>query len=304
MWHVRLMRTAAVLALLTLVPAALPLANDAPADVQANPVTPLSAVLVQRRLSYDLDAVRRGEDMVPAVFERRLPGWLPAIEDTRERKETFLKLVLPIVLEANSRIHARRLKLLEISWLVRNGIALPPVSQAWLETTARDYKVDLAADGGLDELLRRVDIVPASLALAQAITESGWGSSRFAQKGNALFGQRIWSQGGGIVPKARASEETFEVRAFRSLSQSVREYMRNLNTHDAYADLRALRADLRRTEGRVDGYELAAGLTSYAETGDEYVEVLRTIMQANSLQDFETARIEGTRLPSLAFRAY
>ncbi len=250
----------------------------------AAPPTPHSAVLwEQGRLSYDLDAVRRGAALPPPVFATALPEDIGEIADTAQKKRTFIRLVLPLVMEANARILANRHRLLEIS---RQGV-LTREDRLWIQELAWDYGMDGTPRDLVRPLLLRVDIIPPSLAIAQSITESGWGTSRFAQDGRALYGQRTWSRGDGIVPERRRSGENFEVKAFRSLLESVNAYMRNLNTHPAYAELRRARAEMRREGRLIDGYRLAGHLTRYAETGQVYVDDLRLIMRVNDLRDFD-----------------
>ncbi len=241
------------------------------------------------QLNYDLDAVRRGEAAAPAVFATALPGDIGSIRDVRQKKRTFIRLVLPLVLESNNRIMAKRRHLENIAesgWISADD-------RAWLRELAYDYDVDPDAANLIERLLHRVDIIPPSLAIAQSITESGWGTSRFARKGRALYGQRTWSKGAGIVPKARRSGQTFEVKAFRSLLESVTNYMRNLNTHPAYRDLRNRRAKMRAANQTIDGYQLASGLRLYAETGTRYVKEIRTLIRVNRLKDFDNAEIHG-----------
>jgi Bax protein len=248
-----------------------------------------------RKLDYDLAAVRRGDAPVPAVFVSELPETLRQINDVATMKQTFIRLVLPLVLESNTRLLAKRERVLELEHrLIEQRLPLTREHRAWLAELVADYRVEAGEPAAQIAALRmRVDIVPPSLALAQAVTESGWGRSRFAVRGNALYGQRTWSEGAGIVPHARAEGENFEVRAFRSLLQSVQMYMRNINRHPAYEELRARRAALRAAGEPVDGWTLAGGLTRYAETGEEYVEMLRDIIVANRFRDFDDAWIEG-----------
>ncbi|MDF1722796.1 MAG: glucosaminidase domain-containing protein [Minwuia sp.] len=248
-----------------------------------------------RKLAYDLAAVRKGDAAVPAVFVSRLPEELREIDDVRAMKRTFIRIVLPLILESNARLLAKRQQLMTLqSRLVRQDGELSAEQRNWLAELSDDYRVDAGEpEMQISGLLQRIDVVPPSLALAQAVTESGWGRSRFALRGNALYGQRTWSEGDGIVPRERADGASYEVRAFRSLLQSVQGYMRNINRHDAYDELRDRRAALRRAGKPVDGWTLAAGLTRYAETGQEYVEMLRTIIEVNRFRDFDDAWIEG-----------
>ena len=161
------------------------------------------------------------------------------------------------------------------------------VDRAWLAELTDRYKVD---GGDVDELLRRVDAVPPSLALAQAAIESGWGTSRFAVEGNALFGQRTWDRGDGIAPAERAVGATHAVKAFPSLADSVGAYMLNLNRASAYRKFRDRRAELRRRGGPLSGLELAETLTLYSTERANYVRKVAAIIRQNRLQAFDPCR--------------
>lgn len=140
-----------------------------------------------------------------------------------------------------------------------------------------------------DELLARLDIVPVSLALAQAAEESGWGTSRFAAEGNALFGQWAWGENAIRPQNQREGLGDYGIAAFETPLESVRAYMHNLNTHPAYAELRARRAEMRRDDETLSGWELANTLTRYSERGQDYVDTLHTIMRVNRLADTDSA---------------
>lgn len=241
------------------------------------------------RLNYDLTAVREQRAAVPAVFATTLPSGLGELRDVRLKKRSFIRLVLPLILESNNRILAKREHLQGLA----RKTALRAGDRTWLAELAEDYDLDPETPELIDELLLRVDAIPVSLAIAQSITESGWGTSRFARNGRALYGQRTWSRGGGLVPERRREGEKYEVKAFRSLLESVEAYMRNLNTHPAYQDLRILRAEYRAAGKRPSGHALAAGLDRYAETGMQYVEELRMLMRVNRLADFESAELDA-----------
>ena len=136
-----------------------------------------------------------------------------------------------------------------------------------------------------------MDEVPVSLALAQAAKETGWGTSRFAIEGNALFGQWTWS-GEGIKPAgADSSDGNHKVMKFKVLKASVRAYQRNLNTHNSYREFRLARAIMRDNEEELDSLTLANYLDKYAATGKEYTIVLKKIIQQNSLKDFDKVKL-------------
>ena len=240
-------------------------------------------------LNFDISDVRTGANSVPRVYLSKLPGGLKSAADVNQRKALFIKTVLPLVLRANEEIQAQRYRLQAIAAGRGNGDTLAGPDKAFLADLFEAY--DLLDSNDIDELLRRVDTLPASLALAQAAEESGWGTSRFARQGNAVFGQRTFGGTRGIVPLRRPDGRRFKVRAFNGLYASVRSYMRNLNTHFAYAPLRRLRARLNARGRMVRGLELANSLQRYSERGGHYVDTIRTIIRVNKLQDFDHARL-------------
>jgi Bax protein len=128
--------------------------------------------------------------------------------------------------------------------------------------------------------MRRVDIIPVELALIQAAKESGWGASRFARMGYNMYGQRCFKKGCGIVPNDRAEDKVFEVVKFKSVRDSVRSYMHNLNISHAYHDLRTMRFALRENEKVPDGYSLIPGLPLYSERRDAYLVELQDMILA------------------------
>ncbi|MDE1149002.1 MAG: glucosaminidase domain-containing protein [Azospirillaceae bacterium] len=171
------------------------------------------------------------------------------------------------------------------------GAALSPLDQVWLARLAGRYGMDPTRKIDMDALLRRVDAVPVSMALAQAAEESGWGTSRFALHGNALFGQLTWSEEEkeGITPRNRHPGDTSRFRKFEDLLECVRVYMQNLNTHDAYAQFRATRASLRKQGKPLDTMLLLTTLDRYSELGPVYVKSLKSLIRSNSLRDFDQA---------------
>lgn len=250
--------------------------------------------------TFDLRKVRAGRAAVPRVFVAALPGALSTLNATDARKDLFVMTLLPLVLDENERIAAARARLMDIAYHMDAGVELATQDMEWLAELAADYGVELSAANAVEELIRRVDRVPPSLALAQAAEESGWGTSRFARKGNAVFGQRTWSQGAGIVPRQRAAGERHEVRTFGTLGQSIAAYMRNLNTHPAYATLRRVRATMHRDGRPLSGYALAVTLQRYSERGVEYTKTVRRIIRANRFGDFDDARLRGQRVAALS----
>lgn len=245
-------------------------------------------------LNYDLEAVRQGRAPVPRVYLAALPDDLKALSDVGHRKSLFLRSLLPIVLRENELLRAQHSRLLAMRSLRAQGRPLGHADRRWLETMAARY--DTGTDD-LDALLRRVDAVPPSIALAQAAMESGWGSSRFAREGNAIFGQWTWSEGdAGIVPRARTVGASYRIRAFETVADSVRAYLHNINTAGAYRQFRALRAQMRRESEPLDGIRLAAGLSRYSVERGVYVRKLRSLIAHNRLHELNRARLSGTYL--------
>lgn len=237
-------------------------------------------------MGYELDLIREGDAPVPRVLIAALPEDLDVIRQVELKKSVFFKTTLPLILMENEKIAADRQRLLNLVDVVRGGRDLGPSDAAWLAQLAQRYK---ATVDDLDTLIARVDEIPVSLAMAQAAEESGWGTSRFAQTGNALFGQWTTADDEGLIPKDRKEGMTHKVKAFDSLSDSVAGYMRNLNTHGAYKSLRAERASMRDRGIELNGRELAGTLTKYSERGEKYVKSIRLIIDANDLNELDSA---------------
>ena len=229
-------------------------------------------------VEYDLGQVRTKKVVKPIYFTQ-FPKDLDALKNTQLKKETFIKIVLPLIVAENERILADREKLII---LTDKKFTTDPEKQ-WLRQKLMEYKVK---KGNLKELLVRMDIIPTSIALAQAAKESGWGTSRFALEGNAIFGQWTWS-GQGIAPLDRASNKNHKILKFPILRASVKAYKNNLNTHKSYAKFREKRSDLRKKNKKVLGLELTSTLNNYAQTGSEYTKILNKIIRQNRLTDFE-----------------
>ncbi len=245
-----------------------------------------------KTLGYDLDRVRAGNAAVPRLFLASLPGDIRNIRETRVRKSLFFKSVLPLVLQANEEILRERRRLWSIHFQQSLDRKLGPADRLWLMVMAERYNVKR---GDLDALLKRVDIIPPSLALAQAAEESGWGTSRFVREGNAVFGQWTFSDSGNLVPARRDDGKLHRIRVFSSLLDSVRAYARNLNTHGAYRGFRRQRHDLRLKGAPLDGLLLVNNLKSYSQRGEKYVETIRTLIETNNLHRLDDARLRDAK---------
>ncbi|WP_101757522.1 glucosaminidase domain-containing protein [Oceanicoccus sp. KOV_DT_Chl] len=210
-------------------------------------------------------------------------------QSVKEKKTAFFNFVLQFVREENRRIAKLREALLRLQ---QNSEQLTQKERIWLKSLAEYYRVKVEAKAMtrvIAELTLRVDQIPPSLALAQAANESAWGTSRFAIEGNNLFGQWCFSKGCGLIPDGRISGAMHEVASFDSPKQSVESYIRNINAGRAYKDLRSIRAQLRQEQQPISGYELAAGLMSYSERGEDYIKEVRRMMRINKLSRFDIA---------------
>ena len=257
-------------------------------QVQLRPISPRTADELAgffRDASYTLTDIRQGE-AVPAIKVDRVPADL-GNKDGNERKQLFITAILPVVLEVNQRVLAERDQLVAL----RDKIAADPFSMTaieriWLEDLADRYE---STPDRIDELLRRVDIVPPSMAIAQGGVESGWGTSFAARTGNALFGQIQtvgrhsvavpWKPGSGMP------------QPFSSVGEATEAYITNLNTHPAYAPFRNTRASMRERGEQLEGYRLIGTLLRYSERGLNYVQFVRQIMRENELSDFDKAKL-------------
>tara|TARA_B100001057_G_scaffold499364_1_gene609718 strand:- start:4039 stop:5088 length:1050 start_codon:yes stop_codon:yes gene_type:complete len=232
--------------------------------------------------NYILKEVRE-KKLVKPVALTLLPNEIKMIEDTKKRKDFFIQIVLPLVLKENNNIKIDRKRLFSIINKNNNS----DLEKKWLTNKYKQYGV---ASKDLSSLKIRMDEVPVSLAIAQAAKETGWGTSRFAQEGNALFGQWTWS-GEGLKPKEADKNEGHKVMKFNVLQASVRAYQRNLNTHSSYIEFRKARAKLRDQGKPLDSLILSKYLNEYAETGEQYVDVLQKIIKQNNLKDFDDAKL-------------
>ena len=227
---------------------------------------------------YTLERVRAETAAVPRVLASVLPRDLPQIESADQRKQVFINMLLPLLLAENERILANRERVAGLRERVLEAEPLAGADLDWLAAMAQRYGTGV---GDLDELLRRVDAVPPSLAIAQAALETGWGTSRVAQRGNAMFGQM------------EMRDAIFAVKTFDDLASAVSAYTHNLNTNRAYANFRAERANFRERGLDADGHELALHIARYSERGMDYVRDVRVIIRSNNLRPLERAKLEG-----------
>ena len=267
----------------------LPLAH-AEQTIEVRSARDLEALFV--RLQYTPSDWHAGVRTVPRIYLADIPTTWREKESKEitvaEKKQLFFRLLAPIVLYVNERILEERVRVETLSRQAAQGRPLTPADQVWLRELAAHYQVP---PDRMDELLRRVDLIPPSLALAQGASESGWGTSRFADEGNSLFGQ--WSWSGGIKPSEQrtAAHGDHRIAAFESTGMSVASYALNLNTHATYRDFRVKREDLRRQGQPLRGEELADTMIRYSERGQAYVNELKALMRQNRLEVADEARL-------------
>ena len=254
--------------------------DDLPSDTVR-----LSASTIEqlfKETDYNLKKVRKTK-LVKPVKLSLLPNEMKMIESTQKRKNLFIQIILPLIIEENNRIKLNRIKLFSILNKNHNSNS----EKKWLDEKFKQYGV---MNKDLSTLKIRMDMIPVSLAIAQAAKETGWGTSRFALEGNALFGQWTFS-GEGIKPADADNNATHKVMKFKILKSSVRAYQRNLNTHSGYKEFRLARAELRDKKRNLNGLILATYLDKYAETGKEYVKIIKQIIQQNDLTDFDDVKL-------------
>jgi len=235
-----------------------------------------------RETDYNLINVRKTKLVQPFPIAH-LPEEMKIIQGIKKKKNLFIKIILPLILEENNKVKLDRKKLFAILNKSNNSAA----EKRWLNQKFKQYGV---LNKDLLTLKIRMDIVPVSLAIAQAAKETGWGKSRFALEGNALFGQWTWS-GEGIKPAGADENTTHKVMKFKVLKTSVKAYLRNLNTHSSYKRFRLIRAVLRDNEKSLDSLILANYLDKYAETGEKYIIILKKIIKQNNLKDFDDVKL-------------
>ncbi len=236
--------------------------------------------------AIDLGAIRAGSSAVPRLYLARLPADMADFDTPAGRKNLFLRAMLPLILLVNEHLTRLRGEVLRIADLVASEEPLGPEDRDLLDRLMEWYGVQ---NGQIDVLIRRVDAVPPSLALAQAAIESGWGTSRFAQIANAVYGQHAFADD---KPQVEHPVEGIPpIRAFPDLISSVSTYMHNLNSHRAYRGFRSERAKMRAAGKALDADALAAALVRYSERGEDYVAAVREIMRPNKLSQFDSARL-------------
>lgn len=228
-------------------------------------------------------------DLSPRPTADPLPAF-SELEAGPERKQAFIEYLTPVVRAINEEVAKRRAAVLALENKIAVGDALDAEEAEWLDRMILRYRVEPGDDAEqVADLKRRVDGIPPSLAVAQAALESNWGSSRFAREGNNLYGKWCFTAGCGIVPARRAEGATHEVEAYDDAADATRAYMHHLNSHPIYETLRDRRAAAREAGERPQGSDLAAGLVLYSAKGEEYVSMIRGVINTNELETLSVA---------------
>ena len=205
--------------------------------------------------------------------------------DITEKKRAFFAYLQPEIQRQNEIILKERAMVFALKEALLHQQDFNQHQQQVFNKLAKKYQFTgdkkLSLEHTLETLIRRVDTIPEALILVQAANESGWGASRFAQQGYNFFGLWCFKKGCGFVPKRRNTDAVHEVAKFRDLSHAVMTYTRNLNRHYAYKDLRIIRQNLRQADKPVSAKALAAGLSSYSERGQEYIDELLSMLRVN-----------------------
>ena len=206
-----------------------------------------------------------------------------SIKDPKTKKKAFFDYLRPAIKAQNAYLTKTREYIESLQEKHASGALLSNFERSELTFLRQEYRVntELNLEQTFAELLRKIDIIPAELVLIQSANESAWGTSRFAQQGYNFFGLWCFVKGCGFVPKQRIEGAQHEVAKFKNLDRAVYIYMRNLNRHYAYAELRKIRAGLRQNNQAIDAFAIVDGLGSYSERGESYIEELKDMMRTN-----------------------
>ena len=255
-----------------------------PSDVTVDYISESSEMIeIFKKYQFSVDNLLNNQSANLIIFSS-LPKDFMEIQPVIERKRLFINTLIPIIYSENLQILNDRKKILDW-WRESDGENFSrDFWPQWLFELSEKYG---SSDSNLGNLLVRVDIIPISLALAQAAIESGWGTSRYSREGNAIFGQYTFDESRGLKPKDRNENDQFFIKKFSNLSESVRSYLKNINTHLAYADFREERKKLRMSGENLSGYKLVNFLKDYSERKEFYIKDVKEIMTSNNFQKFD-----------------
>ncbi|MGM0370230.1 MAG: glucosaminidase domain-containing protein [Bacillota bacterium] len=228
---------------------------------------------------------------IPNLRIVKFPEDINQINNNTHKKNIFLNILAIGTYHANQNLLQQRNKLKKIINQYHVFENLSTKDKEWLEEkfSTYDIKKEKNLEAKLEQLKKKLDIIPLSLVLAQAASESGWGTSRFAIEANNIFGEWTYNASTpGIVPDERPANANYRIRKFPSITRAIDSYLLNLNSHWAYQKLRDIRFELRSKDQSLDSLELSAGLIKYSETRELYVEQLNNIIKYNDLQAFDS----------------
>ena len=259
-----------------------------PSDVTVDYISESSEMIeIFKKYKFSVDNLLNNQSANLIIFSS-LPEDFMEIQPIIERKRLFINTLIPIIYSENLQILNDRKKILDW-WRESDGENFSrDFWPQWLFELSEKYGSD---DSNLGNLLVRVDIIPISLALAQAAIESGWGTSRYSREGNAVFGQYTFDESKGLKPKDRNENDQFFIKKFSNLSESVRSYLKNINTHLAYTDFREERKKLRMSGENLSGYKLVNFLRDYSERKEFYIKDVKEIMTSNNFKKYDKGNI-------------
>lgn len=236
---------------------------------------------------YDLNKVRNKEMDVPRIFIQTLPSDFNMIESAKEKKELFIKFLLPLILKKNEELMGDRLKLLAIEEKISKSQPLTAEENDFFNLMKDIYKTETE---DIKDILVKLDEISVSMALGQAIQETGWGDSRFLIQGNSIFAEWTWG-GEGMLPRARKDGLVHRIKTFPTLYDSVDSYANNLNKTRYYAGFRQMRAKLREQNKPLVGRWLMSSMVRYSTQKDVYILEVKKIIRDNNLDDFNTVKL-------------
>ena len=262
--------------------------NSNTSDVTVDYISESSEMIeIFNKYKFSVDNLLNNQSSNLVIFSS-LPRDFMDIQPVIERKRLFINTLIPIIYSENLQILNDRKKILDW-WRESDGENFSrDFWPQWLFELSEKYG---SSDSNLGNLLIRVDIIPISLALAQAAIESGWGTSRYSREGNAVFGQYTFDESKGLKPKDRNKNDEFFIKKFSNLSESVRSYLKNINTHLAYADFREERKKLRMSGENLSGYKLVNFLKDYSERREFYIKDVKEIMSSNNFQKYDKGNV-------------
>ena len=236
---------------------------------------------------YDLEKIRNKEIDVPRIFIQSLPDDFNMIESPKEKKDLFIKFLLPLILKKNEELKSYREKLLKIQEKIEKNTKLSDDDKKFLDYVHQEYKTET---GEIKDILIKLDEISVSMALGQAIQETGWGESRFLIKGNSIFAEWTWG-GEGMLPRARKNGLIHRIKTFPTLYDSVDSYANNLNKTRYYAGFRKMRARLREQHKPLFGRWLMSSMVHYSTEKDRYILDVKRIIRDNNLDDFNDVKL-------------